>query len=239
MLTTGKTLSAFVDLKDPFMPSAIAGEGKPGPILSILATREFRALDLFFTPHTRQQMEATKSEVERRHPRCRVRMHEIQVSDPKDYSALMGRLAREIRALLRGSDTRENFICVSSGTAELRTAWFILAATGLLPATMLQIGSPADPLFGAANVKELNLQTSDWRHLRDLIMPIEYFDQFRRLELETSPVMAKSEPAIDGALESRTQDVELDLSPRVKGGVKSNHRGGAKVDHFGPLCGVR
>jgi transcriptional regulator with GAF, ATPase, and Fis domain len=175
MLITGRTLFAFVDLKDPFMPSEIAGEDQPGPILSLMAARQFDFLFLFHTPHTRTNATATHEEVRRRYEKCHVMIHELPVSDPKDYSGLMGRLAREVRQIMRLSRNAENSVCVSSGTAEMRAAWFLLTAAGALPATLLQVASPADPLFGAANVKEVHLDTGDWASLRDLVMPQEYF----------------------------------------------------------------
>ena len=171
MLITGRTLFAFVDPKDPFMPSEIAGEDQPGPILSLMAARPFDFLFLFHTPHTRSNALATRDEVERRYEKCHVMIHELPVSDPKDYSALMGRLAREVRQITHMSRGAENSVCVSSGTAEMRAAWFLLTAVGVLPATLLQVGSQADPLFGAANVKEVRLDTGDWAGLRDLVMP--------------------------------------------------------------------
>jgi DNA-binding NtrC family response regulator len=175
MLITNKALFAFVDLKDPFMPSGIEGEEQPGPILSLLASRPFDFLFLFCTPHTRENAVATEREAAQRHPRCKITLHELPVSDPKDYSSLMGRLARQIRSINRLGPDTDNHVCVSSGTAEMRAAWFLLTAVGVLPAKLLQIGSPAEPLFGAANVKEVDLGSTDWSSLRDLVMPIQYF----------------------------------------------------------------
>jgi DNA-binding NtrC family response regulator len=175
MLITGQTLFAFVDLKDPFTPGEVAGEELTGPILSLMGARHFNFLFLFCTPQTRENAEATRREVEHRQQDCHVTLHELPVSDPKDYSALMGQLARQVREILRKLPDAENHICVSSGTAAMRAAWFLLTAAGVLPATLLQVGTPADPLFGAANVKEVSLDTHDWRVLRDLIMPREFF----------------------------------------------------------------
>jgi DNA-binding NtrC family response regulator len=194
MTITGRTLFAFVDPKDPFMSSGIEGEGLPGPILSILAARPFESLVLFNTPHTRTNAAAASAEVRRRHPACNLTVHELQISDPKDYSALMGRLAREVRSALRMSGGTQNYVCVSSGTAEMRTAWFILTATGVLPATLLQIGSPAEPLFGAANVKEVRLEDSGWLDLRDLVMPLEYFERPHWSALESRDICSSAGP---------------------------------------------
>jgi transcriptional regulator with AAA-type ATPase domain len=180
--TNVNSLFAFVDPKDPFTPGEIAGEQLPGPILSIMSAKQFRHLFLFHTPHTREHAVATEREVSSRYPECQIVVHELLVSDPKDYSSVMGRLARTVRGLmqLRSSEIADCYVCVSSGTAEMRAAWFLLAALGVLPAKMLQVGSPARPLFGAANVKEVRIDSSEWLTIQALAMPDEYFRGFPR-----------------------------------------------------------
>jgi len=168
-------LFAFVDHKDPFMPAGVEEEELPGPILSILGARAFDRVHLFHTPQLSQAATSTEEAIQDRWPECRVVHHELPVSDPKDYSSVMGALARQVRHIAGSSTDTENFVCVSSGTAEMRAAWFLLAASGVLPATLLQVGSPAEPLFGAGNVKEVRLDGADWSSLRDLVMPQEYF----------------------------------------------------------------
>ena len=170
-------LFAFVDPKDPFTPGEIAGEQLPGPILSIMSAKEFRHLFLFHTPHTRAHAVATEKEVSSRYPECQIVVNELPVSGPKHYSSVMGRLARTVRRLMKlgSSEIADCYVCASSGTAEMRAAWFLLAALGVLPAKMLQVGSPARPLFGEANVKEVRMDSSDWRTILDLAMPDEYF----------------------------------------------------------------
>lgn len=170
-----KTLFAFVDPKDPFVAGEVAEEDLPGPILSLAEARRFDALVLFHTPQTRKNAEATCAEIASRFPECKVSVTELPVSDPKDYSALMGTLARHVRQCVRSQTDSENYVCISSGTAEMRAAWFVLAASGALAARLLQLGTPREPLFGAANVRELDLSSADWLELRDLILPRTYW----------------------------------------------------------------
>jgi DNA-binding NtrC family response regulator len=167
------SLFAFVDPKDPFMAGEIAGEELPGPILSIMSARKFDSLSLFHTPHTRTNALATENEISRRYPESRVTLHELPVSDPKDYSSLIIRLAQHVRQLRRQFPAADNHVCVSSGTAEMRAAWFLLTALGVLPAKLLQVGTPARPLFGQANVKEL-VDMRNWQVVRDFLMPLRY-----------------------------------------------------------------
>ncbi len=169
------SLFAFVDLKDPFTPGGIADEPSPGPVLSILSSRPFTDVFLFHTPHTRENAEATLREISERHPGCQVNLRALAVADPKDYSAIMGALGRRVREILAGCRDADHSVCVSSGTAEMRAAWFLLHAANVLRARLLQVGSPAEPLFGSAAVKEVSLEGSNWSVLRDLVMPEEYF----------------------------------------------------------------
>jgi len=168
-------LLCFVDLKDPFTPAEIAGEPAPGPVLSILSAQPFASVHLFHTPQTRENAEATVREIAERHPECRVTLFPLPVSDPKDYSAIMGALGRRVRGILAGLPDADLSVCVSSGTAEMRAAWFLLRAANVIRARLLQVGSPVEPLFGPATVKEVSLDGTEWRVLRDLVMPLDYF----------------------------------------------------------------
>ena len=156
------SLFAFVGPKDPFVAGEIAEELSPGPVLSILSARSFTDLFLFHTPHTADSAKATVREVRHRYPACRVELYDLPVSDPKDYSAIMGVLGRRVRKIVSDSMDCNHSVCVSSGTAEMRAAWFLLYAAGVLPARLLQVGSPAEPLFGAAAVKDVSLNGGDW-----------------------------------------------------------------------------
>jgi DNA-binding NtrC family response regulator len=169
------SLFAFVDPKDPFAAGEIAGEELPGPIISIMSARQFGTLFLFHTPHTSENTLSTKDELSRRYSECLIEIYELPISDPKDYSCLMGLLARLVRNLVVRARVGDSYVCVSSGTAEMRAAWFLLAALGVLPAKLLQVGSPSQPFFGKANVKEVLIDSSDWQTIRSLAMPAEYF----------------------------------------------------------------
>lgn len=168
------SLFAFVDLKDPFAPGELAEEQFPGPILSILSAKKFDSIFLFYTPHTRKNAKETEAEALQRYPDCRITLHEIPVPDPKNYRMLIGLLRAvvekyEVAWRMRGG---QSYVCVSSGTAEMRAAWFLLGTTGVLPVKFLQVGTPARPLFGKANVREVELRSSDWENIRDLVFPI-------------------------------------------------------------------
>lgn len=211
-----KSLFAFVDLKDPFAPGEIECEEVPGPILSILSARKFELLFLVYTPRTREKAFQTMAAVGRRHPACRVRLLPLPVSDPKDYSSLMGSLWRECGDLLRQSDTDENYICVSSGTAEMRAVWFILTTLGMVKAKLLRVGTPAQPL-GRVSVKELRIDT-DLKDQTDWFITVGAqalaVDESRSAASE-QPSSAVEPPLVDTASEERTA-AQLDARHRLE-----------------------
>lgn len=163
-------LFAFVDPKDPFAAGEIAGEELPGPILSLMNARHFDSVVLFCTPQTRENASMTERELSRRYPKCPVSVFKLPISDPKNYLSLMGVLAPVVRKLLGDPVVRpavKNYVCVSSGTAEMRVTWFLLNALGVLPAKLVQVELPAGHQLGEANVRDVRMEAGDWETVRE------------------------------------------------------------------------
>ncbi len=137
------------------MPSAVAGEEECGPLLSLLAARQFDFVLLFFTAATHANAEELKREIASRSPSCKVLSYEIELSDPKDYLALVQDLVWRVLTIRNSLLKCENSASVSSGTTEMRAIWFALTATGLLPATLLQVRSPLTLLPTGEKVTEI------------------------------------------------------------------------------------
>jgi DNA-binding NtrC family response regulator len=157
----GKTLFAFVDSQDPFVPTVVAGEEQTGPILYLMASRPFNRLVLFHTQRTLTNARDTSSEVGRRHPKCQVVLEKLPDSIPEDDISLIGRLLRRMRRVAKASRGGKNHVCMSSATPENRLALALLLETGVLPsASMLQVGSSWQRLLGAPEIKEVRLDTT-------------------------------------------------------------------------------
>ena len=212
-----KSLFAFVDLRDPFTVSEIAGEDLPGPILSILSAREFDSVFLLCTSETCQKAAETMAEIGRRYPECQVRIRPLPVSNPKDYSSLMAGVSRYGSNLLQQSETEENYICVSSGTAEMRAVWFLLTTLGMVKATLLQVGTPASPLFGKINVKEVRLA--------DLALPLGLFTvpvgRARRFFGESPERRESENEVVNGAATEEPQREEALEEPEILGDIEA------------------
>ncbi len=187
MMITDKTLFAIVDPQDPFVPSLVAGEKQAGQILLLMASRPFDVLYLFYTPKTRTNAFETSREVGLRHPDCEVVLQELPDSDPDDVTSLIKHLSGRVGKAVKKLRNSEKHVCMSNGTPEMRAALLFLVVAGVLPATLLHVGSPAERLFGSPDVKEVRLDTPepDASNLPD--RPSEVERQMDLLEAELAP----------------------------------------------------
>ena len=197
-----KYLFAFVDLKDPFVPSGVEGEELLGPILSALSARRFDAVFLFHTLQTQGNAVATLDEVARRHPQTAIRQRiEMPDCDSKNYPSLARGLFDSLQRhhLLGLPDEDEKYLCISSGTAEMRAAWISLTTQGILKATLLEVKTPANPLFGRVKINELKLDTAGHNTIRDIAFTKEDFLTMPTAALEAADIVltAKSEKRED------------------------------------------
>jgi len=198
MMITGKTLFAFVDSQDPFTPSVVAGVEQAGPILSLMASRPFDFLFLFYTPHTQTNAHETSREVGRRHPECEVVLQELPDSDPEDPFAFIRQLSRRVGQAIKRSRGSKNHVCMSSGAPEMRAALFFLVAAGVLPATLLHVGSRAERLLDPPDAKEVDLDAPDRSSLG--AGPPDIEAQMELLEAELAPARAGRYPELDDTL---------------------------------------
>ena len=65
-------LLTFTGFHDPYALGLIGGEEVPGPVLSLLAVRNFDQVILFDTPNTRESTRLTNIVLELRHPNLNV-----------------------------------------------------------------------------------------------------------------------------------------------------------------------
>ena len=106
-----------------------------------LEVRTFDQVILFDTPNTRENTRLTNIALEVRHPNLNVAVRDLyQLFDPTDYLEILAWLRQphlqEIAEVYGGANY---FIAVASGTPQMHACWLLLAASGELPATLLNI----------------------------------------------------------------------------------------------------
>jgi DNA-binding NtrC family response regulator len=133
-----KILITFTGFNDPYSKSLVEGDEQPGPILSLLAARKFDRVILLSTPSTATLTEGTAKAVRG----IDVSVRSLSLPDPTDYLAILRELRRECGAIRSENLDAEVFVSTASGTPQMHACWFLLTASGEVPATLLHVRPP-------------------------------------------------------------------------------------------------
>lgn len=168
-------LLTFTGAHDPFAPSALSGEMNAGPVLTIAEAHAFDHVYLFATPRMADQTRATATELKRRLPRTGIHLCDTPLKDPTNYLGILRQLRTHFRKIHSAHPAAAFFIGVSSGTPHMHACWLMLAASGEIPATILQSIPPEFAAPGRPRVKEIDLSPDDFPRitLRERPVPDE------------------------------------------------------------------
>lgn len=155
-------LLTFTGSNDPFSRSAQAGDARVGPILTVLAEREFEHVYLLTTPRMAEISEATKAEIKWRHPSTKVEILSVPLKDPTNYLGILRQLRTHLRNLEGHHPSGKFSIAVSSGTPQMHACWLLLVASGEFPATLLQTTPPEFLGERKSCIKEIDVSTEDF-----------------------------------------------------------------------------
>jgi transcriptional regulator with GAF, ATPase, and Fis domain len=133
-----KVLITFTGFNDPYSKSLVQGDEQPGPILSLLVARKFDRVILLATPGTTSLTEETAAAISG----TEVAIRSLQLPDPTDYLAILRELRRECGAIREQYLDAEFFVATASGTPQMHACWFLLTASGEVPATLLHVRPP-------------------------------------------------------------------------------------------------
>ncbi len=157
-----KALLTFTGFHDPFAASAATGEMRAGPILTVVAERAFDRVYLFSTPKAAEISEKTAAAITQRHPSVKVEILEVPLKDPTNYLGILRQLRSHFKTINAAHPDAEYSISVSSGTPHMHACWLLLAASGEIPATILQSTPPEFVPEGRSLVKEIDIHQKDF-----------------------------------------------------------------------------
>lgn len=137
-------LFTFAGNRDPYNPEMVKGVFTDGPVLTLLTERSFHAIHIFTNPGSLPNAQRLQKEISRRKGDVRTRIHNIDIPDPTDYEALFLNMSARCREILEEYGDRQPacFIATASGTPQMQTVWFLMAQSGIVPATLLKITPP-------------------------------------------------------------------------------------------------
>ncbi len=131
-------LLTMVGLHDPFSPG-VDGQDHAGPILTLLNERQYSKVILFSNKFVQARCEKTKKEIEKRFG-FDTEIREFIIDDPTDYVSLLREMRRHYQEISSDIGAKnEYYICVTSGTPHMHACWVLLAASGEIPAHILNV----------------------------------------------------------------------------------------------------
>lgn len=157
-----KILLTFTGFHDPFALSPATGEMRAGPILTVVAERAFDRVYLFTTPKAAEISDKTATAILERHPGVDVEILEVPLKDPTNYLGILKQLRSHFKKLNAAHPDAEYSISVSSGTPHMHACWLLLAASGEIPATILQSSPPEFVPEGRSPVREIDIHQKDF-----------------------------------------------------------------------------
>ena len=137
-----RTLLTFTGFHDPYAMGLIADEEQPGPILSLINARQFERVVLFSTARVETNSRGTLDAIRELHPSIKVEVRDLSLEDPTDYAAILDELRTHYHQLIEEEACSECFIAVTSGTPQMHACWLMLAASGEIPAHILNVRPP-------------------------------------------------------------------------------------------------
>lgn len=135
---------------------------RSGPILTVVAERSFERAYLFSTPKAAEISAQTARVIGERHPATKVTVLDVPLKDPTNYLGILRQLRGHFRKINATHPDAEYFISVSSGTPHMHACWLLLAASGEIPATILQSNPPEFVPEGRSPVREIDIHQKDF-----------------------------------------------------------------------------
>ncbi len=169
-------LLTFTGFQDPYAIGLVGQDEQPGPILSLAGTRSFDRIILFSTPRTAKNTSDTKAALQSLYPRTGIEVRDLPLHDPTDYVAILPALRVHVRDITDSMPRVMYFIAVASGTPQMHACWVLLAASGEIPAHILNVRPPQFVSKDRPLVCTADLSATDFPLVRLNVCSVETSD---------------------------------------------------------------
>ena len=159
-------LLTFTGFHDPYSPGLVEGSKQPGPIISLLGTRNFDKVYLFTTPNTVEISAKTVQAVKENIPSTNAVVLDINLPEPTDYKGIIQGLRKHIPAIVNMHGGDHVFVAVASGTPQMHACWLMLVSAGEIPAKILHIRPPKFVTPDRPLVSEIDLSGKEFPTVR-------------------------------------------------------------------------
>jgi DNA-binding NtrC family response regulator len=177
-------LLTFTGFHDPYSVGLIGQDEQPGPIISVARAQKFDLIYLLATPNTEKQTSATLEALAKDCRQTKVEVIKLNLDDPTDYTSILHNLRQVIAEVIKKRQEASYFISVSSGTTQMHACWLLLAASGEIPAHILNIRPPRFVTRDRPMIAQANLTSPEFPIVRSV---------FNRLDVPDTPALSIEE----------------------------------------------
>ncbi|MBI4649603.1 MAG: sigma 54-interacting transcriptional regulator [Bacteroidia bacterium] len=168
-----QTLISIVSPRDPFIETVVEEMAKNGPILGLLAQKNFDNLVLLVQPNLKERALMTREYINSRYPLINIRLMQLNISDVINYLEILHVIRDIIRYIQEDYKNDEYYINVSCGTPQMHTCWVLLAASGEIPAHILNIRETRHITKDKGYVLELDFSAPEFPVIKSNILQAE------------------------------------------------------------------
>lgn len=155
-------LLTFTGSHDPHTVSSMDQGYSQGPVLTLVCERAWDVVCLFSTPRMAERTFQTKEQILALKSDADVRVMDVPLTDPTDYSGIFFHLRRQFESLSADFPEAHYYVSVSSGTPHMHAAWLMLVASGEIPATLLQVDRPEFVPEGRSCLREIDFTREEF-----------------------------------------------------------------------------
>jgi len=166
-------LLTFTGFQDPYTMGIVDKEEQPGPILSLVSAKSFNKIILFSTPRTDKNTSETKEALQAFRKDLDVEVRDLVLHDPTDYFAILKQLRSNVRTICDEIPQATFYISVTSGTPQMHACWILLAASGEIPAHILNVRPPQFVSKDLPLITEVDLTSNHFPAVRSKVTEIE------------------------------------------------------------------
>ncbi len=152
-----RTLLTFAGALDPYFREAHEDGRQKGPVLSILASRNFDRVVLAGRPHRHEELERTASAIRQLHPKLQIELRRLDAADTTNHSEILSQLRPLLAGVRQEHPDDTYFISLLSCPPEIHACLVLMVAAGEFPARLLNFRRTVhDGLAGPRLLRELD-----------------------------------------------------------------------------------
>ncbi len=159
-------LLTFTGYHDPYGDTSVEGQEEAGPVLAALEEGRFANAVLFATPAMAKSAHETRAAIEALHPQVGVTVVDLPLQDPTSYPDILRLLRQHFPLIHSDFPDASFFISVTSGTPQEHSSWVMLAASGEIPAKVLQVRPRRFARPGGRRVSEIDCTDPSFPEIR-------------------------------------------------------------------------